>query len=675
LFAKILIANRGEIACRIIRTASRLGVRTVAVYSSADSHSKHVAMADEACCIGAAPASESYLKVDKIIEVALKSGASAIHPGYGFLSENADFAQLCIDNDLVFIGPPVSAIRAMGSKSNAKDIMTEAGVPLVPGYHGINQSLQNLLAAAQDIGFPVLLKPTAGGGGKGMRIVEAAAEFSDALDSCKREAIASFSDDEVLVEKYLIQPRHVEIQVFADNHGNAVHLFDRDCSVQRRHQKIIEEAPAPGLPDHVRKSMADVAIKAAKAIGYSGAGTVEFLYDNDSSFYFMEMNTRLQVEHPVTEMVTGLDLVEWQLLVAMDQVLPLEQAQIKCNGHAFEVRVYAEDPDQDFLPATGSIVHLNLPKETSHVRIDTGIRRGDEVSIFYDPMIAKLIVWERDRSTALARLRGALDDFQVVGVTTNLDFLGALAANKAFNNQQIDTAFIDKQKDRLFPEKSEVADEFFAIAALYILLKRVEQAKLQAQQSVDPYSPWHEVSGWRINEKNHHTLEFIDFHKLDSEKAELQNMIQATIHFEKSNTLIEVNGSSYAASGKLENGELSANLSGQIFDVQVIEHNKKLHILSHGQSVVLGFMENDHLTNEIEVSGNLTAPMPGTIIDVSVKKGDKVKKNQTLLILEAMKMEHTISATRDGIVSEILYHSGEMVEEGTELIIIEPIKE
>ncbi len=675
MFAKILVANRGEIACRIIKTAGRLGVRTVAVYSTADTNSKHVSMADEAYCIGAAPASESYLLAQKIIDVALKSGANAIHPGYGFLSENADFAQLCLDNDLVFIGPSVSAIKAMGSKSNAKDIMIKAGVPLVPGYHGQDQSPQNLLESAKDIGFPVLLKAAAGGGGKGMRIVDTAAEFSVALESCKREATASFSDDEVLVEKYLIQPRHVEIQVFADNHGNVVHLFDRDCSVQRRHQKIIEEAPAPGISENVRKSMAEVAIKAASAIGYSGAGTVEFLYDNDTNFYFMEMNTRLQVEHPVTEMITGLDLVEWQLLVAMNQKLPLRQEQIKCNGHAFEVRIYAEDPDQDFLPATGSIVHLNIPQESSHVRIDTGIRQGDDVSIFYDPMIAKLIVWDSDRSTALARLRGALDEFQVVGLTTNIDFLAAVAANEEFNNQQIDTEFIDKHRQILFPAKTKVADEFIAIAALYVLLKRDEHTKQQAKQSADAYSPWHQVSGWRTNQHYKETLEFIDFHRTIPENSELPSFIQATILIEQANYQIDVNNKLYKASGKLENENLLVNLSGQIIDVQVVEHHGKLYILNQGRSVMLGFLDSEKQIIEMETSGNLIAPMPGTIIDVSVSKGDKVKKNQTVLRLEAMKMEHTITAPAEGIIREIFYQVGDMVEEGTELIIIDPLKE
>jgi len=674
LFNKILIANRGEIACRIITTARRLGIRTVAVYSDADSKAKHVAMADEAWRIGPAAAVESYLVAEKIINIALKSGAKAIHPGYGFLSENSQFAQLCADNNLIFIGPPISAIKAMGSKSAAKDIMQQAGVPLVPGYHGEDQSVENLLHAAKKIGFPVLLKATAGGGGKGMRIVENESEFNASLDSCKREAKASFSDDEVLVEKYLTQPRHVEIQVFADNMGSSLHLFERDCSVQRRHQKVIEEAPAPGLSDEIRTAMGEVAVTAAEAIGYSGAGTVEFLYDEDGSFYFMEMNTRLQVEHPVTEMITGIDLVEWQLIVANNQPLPLLQNQIKCNGHAFEVRIYAEDPEQDFLPATGKIVHLNTPVESANVRLDTGIRQGDEVSVYYDPMIAKLIVWERDRETALARLRGALADYQVVGLATNLDFLTALAANAAFNNLDIDTSFITKQHHTLFQEKEAVANESIALAALYILLNRVSQAQLQASTNPDPYSPWHQVNGWRSNEKNVHDLEFIDIHhqqSTGSDNSELSSIIKASIHFKKEGFMIEVNDRTYSASGTLDNEQLSANLSGQRIDAQVIEHDEKLHILTHGKSVVLGFKDHEHQTTDHDNSGNLTAPMPGTVVAVKVQVGDKVTQNQPLLILEAMKMEHTISAPSNGVISEILYDAGEMVEDGVELIVID----
>lgn len=675
MFTKILIANRGEIACRIIKTARRLGIRTVAVFSTVDSTSKHVSLADEAWCIGAAPAAESYLRGEKIIDIALQAGAQAIHPGYGFLSENALFAQLCLDNDLVFIGPPVAAIEAMGSKRNAKEIMSKAGVPLVAGYHGTDQSTEHLLAAADEIGFPVMLKPTAGGGGKGMRIVHSADGFSHALESCKREAKASFSDDEVLLEKYLPHPRHVEIQIFCDTHGNVVHLFERDCSVQRRHQKVIEEAPAPAIPDDIRASMARVAKTAAQTIGYIGAGTVEFLYDGESDFYFMEMNTRLQVEHPVTEMITGVDLVEWQLLVAAGLPLPLSQDQIQQNGHAFEVRIYAEDPDNDFLPATGSLVHLNFPNESAHVRIDTGIRQGDTVSMYYDPMIAKLIVWERDRSTALARLRGALDDFQIVGVTSNIGFLRTLSANDSFNEVKLDTGIIEREQKSLFVAEPAVSDEYIAMAALYVLLKRIEQASTDAKLSSDPYSPWHHVSGWRSNQPNFHTLEFVDYHAGGHESEDVEGRIQATIHFIGASYQVEVNGRIFTASGILVDGKISANLSGQMFEAQVIEHQGDLHILSHGLSVVLGFMDDEHQHSESEASGNLKAPMSGAIIDVRVQAGETVQKGQVLLILEAMKMEHTISAPLQGTVTMLPYRIGDMVEEGSELIVIDPLKD
>ncbi len=674
MFDKILIANRGEIACRIIETAHQMGVRTVAVYSEADRSAKHVSMADEAWLLGPAPASESYLVADKIIDIALKSGAKAIHPGYGFLSENAAFAQTCADNGLVFIGPPVKAIEAMGSKSAAKEIMSAAEVPLVPGYHGEDQSTENLLQASLTIGFPVLLKATAGGGGKGMRIVDNEEQFSDALASCKREAMASFSDDEVLVEKYLTQPRHIEVQIFADNFGNVIHLFDRDCSVQRRHQKVIEEAPAPGLSDETRKAMSDVAITAAKAIDYSGAGTIEFLYDKDGSFYFMEMNTRLQVEHPVTEMVTGIDLVEWQLNVANNQPLPKTQKQIKCQGHAFEVRIYAEDAEQDFLPATGTIVHLSTPNVSNHVRIDTGILEGDEVSIYYDPMIAKLVVWERDRATSLARLRGALADYQIVGTTTNLNFLSALASHPEFNNEHFDTSFIEQHRTGLSKTKSLVNNSTLSLAALYLMLKEIIETKERSTSSADPYSPWNQVSGWSNNIKTTHQLKFID-PNADEESDE--SIIEVSVQFNESTlnnrqfTLI-INNQPLSISGSLCGNQLSANLSGQHFSAKVIEYNQQLHILTHGRSEVLGLIAQDHTIDTTSANGSLKAPMPGTIIAVHVNQDDEVEEAQPLITLEAMKMEHTIVAHSRGTISEIFFAEGDLVSDGAELLAIEP---
>src|SRR5512134_593019 len=510
MFDKILIANRGEIACRIARSARRLGIRTVAVYSEADAGARHVALADEAHLLGPAAARDSYLRGERIIEVALGSGAEAIHPGYGFLSENAAFAEACAAAGIVFVGPPPAAIRAMGDKSAAKAIMERAGVPLVPGYHGADQSPAVLQQAADRIGYPVLIKASAGGGGKGMRVVERAAEFAPALASAQREALSAFGDDRVLLEKYLPRPRHIEVQVFADSQGNVLHLFERDCSVQRRHQKVLEEAPAPGMTRERRRHMGEAAVAAARAIGYANAGTVEFIADQDGNFHFMEMNTRLQVEHPVTEMITGLDLVEWQLRVAAGEALPLGQDDLAINGHAIEARVYAEDPAKNFLPSVGRISHLRLPEESAHLRVDTGVRQGDEISMFYDPMIAKLIVWDADRRSALRRLRHALTEFQVVGVSTNLQFLSAVAAHPAFASAELDTGLIARHRAELLPEAVPASDAILAVAALSELMRIDAEAERDASRSGDPWSPWQRRDGWRLNEDNHHMLLFRD---------------------------------------------------------------------------------------------------------------------------------------------------------------------
>ncbi|MFO1169323.1 MAG: acetyl-CoA carboxylase biotin carboxylase subunit, partial [Rhodoblastus sp.] len=499
MFEKILIANRGEIACRIVRTARRMGVATVAVYSEADASARHVRMADEAVFIGASPARESYLVIEKIIEAAKRTGAQAIHPGYGFLSENEAFCEACEKAGIVFIGPPVHAIHAMGSKSEAKKLMEAAGVPLTPGYHGDDQDPARLKGEADAIGYPVMIKAAAGGGGKGMRQVMKAEDFDAALASCKREAAASFGSDHVLVEKYIVRPRHIEIQVFGDRHGGCVHLFERDCSVQRRHQKVLEEAPAPGMTAERRRQMGEAAVAAAKAVGYVGAGTVEFIATQDGQFYFMEMNTRLQVEHPVTEMITGLDLVEWQLRVAAGEKLPLAQEQLHINGHALEARVYAEDPAKNFLPSTGRLVHLAPPAESLNVRVDTGVEEGDSISPFYDPMIAKLIVWDDDRDRALSRMQQALADYRVVGVNNNIDFLSRLVASPAFASADLDTGLIEREADYLFPGAEQPPARVFAIAALSELLRSHAHAREHARASADPTSPWHARDGWRLN--------------------------------------------------------------------------------------------------------------------------------------------------------------------------------
>jgi len=655
---KILIANRGEIACRITRTAQRMGITCVAVYSEADRNAQHVKLADEAFFIGAAAAKDSYLKADTILEVAKLSHANAVHPGYGFLSENAEFSRQCEANGIVFIGPPATAIDAMGSKSQAKIIMQDAGVPLVKGYHGDDQSLATLQQQADLTGYPLLIKATAGGGGKGMRIVEKSADFAEALASCQREARSSFGDDKVLIEQYLTKPRHVEIQVFADSLGNAVHLFERDCSVQRRHQKIIEEAPAPGLSEEIREKMGQVAITAAKAIGYVGAGTVEFLFDDDGSFYFMEMNTRLQVEHPVTEKITGLDLVEWQILVANGQALPLQQSQLHINGHAFEARIYAEDPDNDFLPATGDISYLGLPDASEHVRIDTGIIKGDSVSVFYDPMIAKLIVWDRDRDSALARLRGALTQFQVAGVTTNIEFLHRLASNDAFINADLDTHFLQRQPEVLQYEEVPISHDLLVAAALQVMLK---QANTSHVSPTDPHSPWNETSGWRLNEDNHHLIEL---------QTQGQNYL-ITAHFREPGFLIEVEGKEYLTQGNIEGNTLFLNIEGHQSVINFASNQNQLVLFKNAQRWEFKVIDNTLAEQQQTTPENLTAPMPGTVIDVLVNAGDLVESGEPLIVMEAMKMEHTIKAHRDLIVSEVLYQIGDLVDEGVELISFE----
>ncbi len=667
MFNKILIANRGEIACRVIRTARRLGIRTVAVYSDADAGAMHVALADEAWHIGPAPARESYLRPELILEVARSSGSQAVHPGYGFLSENAEFAEACSAAGIVFIGPPTEAIRAMGSKSAAKRIMEKASVPLVPGYHGEDQDFDLLRNKANEIGFPVLIKATAGGGGKGMRVVTEAAAFEDALAAARREATSSFGDDRVLLEKYLTRPRHVEIQVFADSLGNAVHLFERDCSIQRRHQKVIEEAPATGMTDSLRAKMGEAAVAAARAIGYVGAGTVEFLLDEDGSFYFMEMNTRLQVEHPVTEMITGQDLVEWQLRVACGEPLPCRQEQLAISGHAFEARIYAEDPNKEFLPSIGRLSHLSTPSESANVRIDTGVRQGDQVSIHYDPMIAKLIVWDSDRQAALRRLRLALAEYQVVGVTTNVQFLIAVAANPYFASGDIDTGFIERHRTTLFPEREPATPFTLAQAALYLLLQRSEEAEAASVDSADPWSPWHLATGWQLNGDNHHLLIFRD----------LENEITVTAHYRPDGYLLDLPGISLLARGRVDcDGNLFADLGGTRFKSTVVRHLDELTIITSEASHQLTIYDPlAHIDEDAGVGGSLTAPMPGKIVALLVKAGEAVKRGTPLLIMEAMKMEHTISAPDDGVVIELYYSTGDVVNEGVVLLDFAPDEE
>ncbi|MCV6625377.1 MAG: acetyl/propionyl/methylcrotonyl-CoA carboxylase subunit alpha [Cellvibrionaceae bacterium] len=663
VFSKILIANRGEIACRVIKTAKKMGVRTVAVYSDADAHALHVAMADEAIHIGAAPSRESYLLGDKVIAAALSTGAQAIHPGYGFLSENADFCRQCADNNIVFIGPPVGAIEAMGSKSAAKQIMEKAGVPLVPGYHGEDQSRDIIKQAADDMGYPVLLKAAAGGGGKGMRQVWNEAEFDEGLEAAKRESMNAFGDDHMLVEKYLTQPRHVEIQVFCDSKGNGVYLFERDCSVQRRHQKVIEEAPAPGMSPELRVEMGKAALKAAQAINYQGAGTVEFLLDTDGAFYFMEMNTRLQVEHPVTEYISGQDLVEWQLRVAAGEDLPLSQDQLSINGHAFEARVYAEDPDNDFLPATGVLEFLQPPEESEFVRVDTGVRQGDEVSVYYDPMIAKLIVWDESREKALARLSKALKEYRISGTTTNLDFLYNLANAKAFKAADLDTGFIEKHSAEIFHDDQQTLQQELPLAGLYIMLQQAQAAQAKAAASIDATSPWNNPDNWRLNEPHkqlitilHHEQEY----PLDITVEERHGQATYTIAWGEQTV---------SAQGILEGNELRADLNGHRQSATIAAHGDGFSLYTPSGAVSFKLAVPD--TGEDQDSGGeggLVAPMNGTMVTHLVKAGSRVEKGDALLVMEAMKMEHTIRAPAAGVVKDFFFAAGELVDGGALLL-------
>ena len=625
MFEKILIANRGEIACRVARTARRLGVRTVAVFSDADAHAAHVAACDEAVHIGASPAQESYLRGDVILEAARRLGAQAIHPGYGFLSENAEFAAACARAGLAFIGPSAEAIAAMGSKSAAKALMEKAGVPLTPGYHGERQDPECLLKEAARIGFPVLIKAVAGGGGKGMRRVDRAEDFTAALASCRREAAASFKDDRVLLEKYLTHARHIEVQVFGDNHGNAVYLFERDCSVQRRHQKVTEEAPAPGMTVKRRRQMGEAAVAAARAVNYSGAGTVEFIVD-DAEFYFMEMNTRLQVEHPVTEMITALDLVEWQLRVASGEPLPLKQSELSITGHAIEARIYAEDPARDFLPSIGKLVHLVTPAATDDVRIDTGVRQGDEITPFYDPMIAKLIVHAATRADAIDRMRAALAQYQIVGVRTNVEFLGRLMRAPSFVEAKLDTALIERERDHLFAPRGEAAPFMWEMAAQ--ALSQSQRGEGRTSSASGRPSPWDDRSGWALGERGDRRLRFLE--------GEVQREIA-------------VRSGEGESPGVVCGNEIHLFLDGE-------------HRQFHWDDPYLPAIES------ADSHGGLLATMPGRVLALLVKAGDEVAKGAPLVVLEAMKMEQTITAPFAGKVDRVLCEVGEQVREGAELL-------
>ncbi|CAN5507229.1 acetyl/propionyl/methylcrotonyl-CoA carboxylase subunit alpha [soil metagenome] len=658
MFSKILIANRGEIACRVIRTARRMGIATVAVYSDADADARHVRLADEAVRIGPAAARESYLVADNILKAAQLTGAQAVHPGYGFLSEDDAFADSCTAAGIVFIGPPASAIRAMGSKSAAKTLMQRAEVPLTPGYHGTDQAPAFLADQARQIGYPVLIKASAGGGGKGMRRVDAPEDFDAALASCKREAISSFGNDQVLIEKYVLQPRHIEIQVFGDTHGKVVHLFERDCSVQRRHQKVLEEAPAPGMTSERRAAMGRAAVDAAKAVGYVGAGTVEFIAMQDGTFYFMEMNTRLQVEHPVTEMITGLDLVEWQLRVASGEPLPMTQEQLTITGHALEARIYAEDPDKGFLPSVGRLTTLVPPPQSDVVRVDTGVEQGDEISPFYDPMIAKLIVWGSDRTEALARMRTALASYRIIGVANNVEFLGRLVGVPSFAEARLDTGLIETEHARLFPEHRDVPGTVWLLTALAELLRQ----KPFINPS-EPSSPWSSLGGWR---QHGVASQQFELHSGEASQVIEASAVDKGWQLTIGDDTIPVSGVSTAA------GELRARIGDSSVNAAVLATGTRRHVFHEGHTWLVdvlpawkgaGGLEDQH--------GGLRAPMPGKVIALLAKAGAMVEKGAPLLMLEAMKMEHTIHAPGPGVVTAYNYGVGDQVADGAELLVFE----
>ena len=658
MFSKILIANRGEIACRIIRTARKMGIRTVAVYSDADRDAMHVALADEAIAIGPAPARSSYLDAEKIIAAAQASGAQAIHPGYGFLSENAGFAEACASAGIIFIGPTPDAIRAMGGKSEAKALMAQAGVPVVPGYHGEDQADEKLAGEAEAIGYPVLLKASAGGGGKGMRVVREKREFAAELAGAKREALAAFGNDRMLIEKYLERPRHVEVQVFADGHGNCLSLFERDCSIQRRHQKVIEEAPAPGLPDTLRQRMYNAAVAAARAIDYRGAGTVEFLLDPSGAFYFMEMNTRLQVEHPVTEYITGLDLVEWQIRVANGEALPDDWGNLRINGHAIEARIYAEDPTHDFLPSIGTVSHLAFPEEGPHLRIDSGIRTGDAISVHYDPMIAKLIVWDYDRPSAVRRLRLTLEKLAICGVTSNAAFLTRLAGLDAFAAAELDTGFIARNEAALFAPGATSENEI-ALATLGLLLSRRNGAKPQA----DPYSPWNNTNSFRLNAPARETLRFV----LD------QQPVDVAVTHEPDGFSLEIGTRAIRAHGSIsQDGTLRATVDGRQRKCRFFASDNGHALFLDGEHYRISQPDPVDVADTSTHTGGLEAPMPGVIRAILSKQGAAVEAGDALVVMEAMKMEHTIRAPAKGTVTAINCAEGNMVEAGAMLVDFEP---
>jgi len=661
--SKVLIANRGEIACRVMKTAKLLGIQTVAVYSDADRNSMHVAMADQAVRIGPPASGQSYLRGDKILEVAKLTGAQAIHPGYGFLSENVEFAEQCQKEGVIFVGPPSSAIRDMGIKSTSKIIMEAAGVPVIHGYHGEEQSVDKLKSEAAKIGYPVMIKAVRGGGGKGMRIAMTEGDFEPQLDSAKREAMKAFGDEVMLLEKFVVDPRHIEVQVFGDMHGNYVYLFERDCSVQRRHQKIIEEAPGPGLSWEVRRQLGEAAVRAAQAVNYVGAGTVEFVMDKDFNFYFMEMNTRLQVEHPVTEMITGVDLVEWQLNAAAGQVLPVKQEDINLRGWSFEARIYAEDPNNSFMPGAGPLDYLATPEAGEDVRIETGVRQGDQVSVHYDPMIAKLVVWSQDRDSALRKLKACLAEYNIQGLSTNVNFLLDLASHPEFVAGNVDTEFIPRHYDSLFPEKT-VSDISLCEAVVASVLS---DSSIKPILSLDPTSPFAHLTGARFN----HNLQ-----QIVSLTHEGKSMSARVTSMGGNQFSVKIGDKNYSVNAKLTQNpqrnftELVTDIDGDISKQRVVVNSDTVTLFTKEGSKEFRKPLPRYKSAGVGGGslGDAVAPMPGVIEKVVVEDGAEVQAGDPLIIMIAMKMEYVIKAPKAGTVKKVNSKLGDFVEKGKVLV-------
>ncbi len=647
MFSKLLIANRGEIACRILRTAKKLNISTVAVFSDIDRHALHVEMADEAYLLGPAPSVESYLNLDKILTIAKQAKVDAIHPGYGFLSEDPEFASACQQADIIFIGPSAQAIKTMGDKTLAKSTMLAAGVPVIPGYHANDLNLSTLTKAAQEIGMPILVKASAGGGGKGMRLVEKIEQLAEAVSSAMREAQASFGDSRIFLEKYLEKSRHIEVQILFDQYGQGVYLFDRDCSIQRRHQKIIEEAPAPFLNDSTRQKMAETALKAGLAIQYQGVGTIEFLVDERQNYYFMEMNTRLQVEHPVTEMITGLDLVEWQLRVAAGEKLGLQLSNVLSQGHSLEARLYAENPQQNFMPSSGALDYYCFPTQQPGIRVDTGFRQGDIISVYYDPLIAKLIVWAQDRPAAVEKLQQCLMQTAVAGIHTNLTLLNRIAHHPQFIAGKIVTQFIPEEQHTLLSEPSPPPDIVIALACLALIKQQQSLAQSLQQQSDDHFSPWLVQDGWRLNGKAQNQI------LLWQGKDQWQILVELCDHqfrFSWNHHVVNINSD---------------------YPYQVFIKNQHLVVFHQGEQWQFSLQNPAFSEQNISDAFQVRSPMPGTLVAVYVKPGQKVLAGEKLLVMEAMKMEHTLLAPHEAIIKAVLYQPGDRINEGTEIITFE----